>query len=166
MLSAVFTLLNVHTCDVKVTWSKSKHFRRMTHEAAFKTVFPAKKSTKRYSKHIVSVSMCYLRHLDGISYFKLSGNARTKELFQNKQTWTNWELLNISHVPRYIIDKKQYMYFQHSNSCACSAENEKLWRSHYHNWIGDMFSSVDRGWWLHPSVNSWRWAFICASNIS
>ena len=38
----------------------------MTHEAAFRTVFPAKKGTKRHSKHLISVSMCYLRHLDGI----------------------------------------------------------------------------------------------------
>ena len=39
---------------------------RMTHEAASRTVFPAKKGTKRHSKHLVSVSMCKPRHLDGI----------------------------------------------------------------------------------------------------
>ena len=60
VLSAIFTLLNVHTCDVKVTWSKSKRLWRMTHEATFRTVFPSKKGTKRHSKHLVS------RHLDGI----------------------------------------------------------------------------------------------------
>ena len=38
----------------------------MTHEAAIRTVFPAKKSTKRHKKHLVSVSTCYPRHLDGI----------------------------------------------------------------------------------------------------
>ena len=56
-----------HTCDVKVTWSKSKRLRRMTHEAAIRAVFPAKKGAKRHTKHLVSVSMCYPRHLDGIS---------------------------------------------------------------------------------------------------
>ena len=30
------------------------------------TVFPAKKGTKRHTMHLVSVSMCYPRHLDGI----------------------------------------------------------------------------------------------------
>ena len=40
--------------------------RRMTYQAAFRTVLPAKKGTKRHSKHLVSVSMCYLEHLDGI----------------------------------------------------------------------------------------------------
>ena len=34
----------------------------MTHEAAFRTVFPAKKGTKRHSKHLVSVSMRYLSY--------------------------------------------------------------------------------------------------------
>ena len=38
----------------------------MTHVFAFRTVFPAKKGTKRRSKHLISVSMCYLWHLDGI----------------------------------------------------------------------------------------------------
>ena len=38
----------------------------MTHEASFRTVFPAKKDTKRHTKHLVSGSMCYPRHLDGI----------------------------------------------------------------------------------------------------
>ena len=66
VLPAIFTLHNVHTCDVKVTWSKSKRLRRMTHEVSFRTVFPAKKSTKRHSRLFVSVSMRYLRHLDGI----------------------------------------------------------------------------------------------------
>ena len=50
----------------EVTWSKSKRLRRMTHEAALRTVFPAKKGAKRHTKHLVSVSMCYSRHLDGI----------------------------------------------------------------------------------------------------
>ena len=50
----------------KVTWSKSKRLRWMTHEAAFRTAFPAKKGAKRHTKHLVSVSMCYSRHLDGI----------------------------------------------------------------------------------------------------
>ena len=50
----------------QVTWSKSKRLWQMTHEAAFRTVFPAKKGTKRHSKHLISVSMSYLRHLDGI----------------------------------------------------------------------------------------------------
>ena len=61
------TLHHVHTCDVKVTWSKSKRLRRMTHEASFRTVFPAKKGTKRHSRLLVSVSMRYLRHLDDIT---------------------------------------------------------------------------------------------------
>ena len=38
----------------------------MTHEAAFKTVFRAKKGTKRRSRHLVSVLMCYLRYFDRI----------------------------------------------------------------------------------------------------
>ena len=38
----------------------------MTHEAKFRTVFPVKKGTKRRTKHLVSVLMCCLRHLDGI----------------------------------------------------------------------------------------------------
>ena len=38
----------------------------MTHEAAFRTVFPAKKGTKRHTKQLVPVSMCYPRYLDGI----------------------------------------------------------------------------------------------------
>ena len=38
----------------------------MPHEAEFRTVFPAKKRTKRHTKHLVSVSMCHPRHLDGI----------------------------------------------------------------------------------------------------
>ena len=32
----------------------------------FRTVFQAKKGTKRHSKHLVSVSMYYLRHFIGI----------------------------------------------------------------------------------------------------
>ena len=68
-----FTRITIrHICSMytrekyNVTWSKSKLLRRMTHEAAFRRVFPAKKGTKRHSKHIVSVSMRYPRHLDGI----------------------------------------------------------------------------------------------------
>ena len=64
--SAIFTLLNVYTCDVKVTWSQSKFWEQMTHEAVFRTVFPATIGTKRHSKHLVSISRCYLWHLDGI----------------------------------------------------------------------------------------------------
>ena len=46
VLPAIFTLHNVDKCEVKVTWSKSKRLRRMTHEASFRTVFPAKKRHK------------------------------------------------------------------------------------------------------------------------
>ena len=38
----------------------------MTHKAAFRTVFLAKKGTKRRTKHLVSVLMRCLRNLDGI----------------------------------------------------------------------------------------------------
>ena len=42
----------------------------MTHEAKFRTIFPAKKGdkkgTKRRTKYLVSVLMRCLRHLDGI----------------------------------------------------------------------------------------------------
>ena len=38
----------------------------MTHEAAFRTVFRAKKGTKKHSKYLISVSLCYLRYLDVI----------------------------------------------------------------------------------------------------
>ena len=45
---------------------KIEAFMAMTHEAAIRTVFQAKKGTKMRSKHLIYVSMCYLRHLDGI----------------------------------------------------------------------------------------------------
>ena len=54
---------------IRVTWrshDQNVRLRRMTCEAAFTKVFPAKKGTKRHTKHLVSVSMSYPRHLDGI----------------------------------------------------------------------------------------------------
>ena len=44
----------------------------MTRKAAFRTVFPARKGTERHTKHLVSVSMCYPRHLDGIPLKKMT----------------------------------------------------------------------------------------------
>ena len=38
----------------------------MNYQAGFRTVFPAKKGTKRHSKQLAYVSMSYLGHLDGI----------------------------------------------------------------------------------------------------
>ena len=38
----------------------------MIQEAAIRIVLPAKKGTERHTKHLVSISVCYLGHLDGI----------------------------------------------------------------------------------------------------
>ena len=46
---------------------KIEAFSAMTHEAAFRDSFPVKKGTKRHTKHLVSVSMCYPRHLNGVN---------------------------------------------------------------------------------------------------
>ena len=64
-----FTRSTIHHIYIRVTWrshDQNVRLRRMTREAAFTKVFPAKKGTKRHTKHLVSVSMSYPRHLDGI----------------------------------------------------------------------------------------------------
>ena len=50
----------------QVTWSNSKRLRPMIYWAALRTVFRAKKWSKKHSKFLISVSLCYLRYLDGI----------------------------------------------------------------------------------------------------
>ena len=58
VLSAIFTLLNVHTFDVYGHMIKIEALWRVTREAAFTTLFLAKKGTKGHSKYLVPVSMC------------------------------------------------------------------------------------------------------------
>ena len=72
----------------------------MTHEAAITTVFWAKKATKRLSKYPVSVSVCYLRHLDSIPKmwpFKLSIT-----LFEKMSQIGNQYICSSTHNPTHM----------------------------------------------------------------
>lgn len=66
------------------------------------------------------------------SDLKLSSNVRTKGTNSEKKRQTHQEHLKLvlSHYTALI---KNNMYFQHTNSCACSTEREHPWRPHNHN---------------------------------
>ena len=66
------TVRHILFCEVyrRVTYRSydqiSKRLWRMNREVATRTVFRAEIGTRRCSKYLLSVSMCYLRHLDSI----------------------------------------------------------------------------------------------------
>ena len=68
----------MYTCDVQGHMIK---IEALTADV-IRTVFPAKKSTKRHKKHLVSVSTCYPMHLDGIPKKWLSSR---RLLFKNNE---------------------------------------------------------------------------------
>ena len=85
---------------------------------------PAKKDTKRHTKHLVSVSMCYPRHLDGIpKKWPFSCQSPIYDLLL-KSNWFDWRRVDqfnsetdcMNKIPNLMDSPEQFANVSHSTS--------------------------------------------------
>ena len=128
----------------------------MTHETSFRTFFPAKKDTKRHTKHLVSGSMCYPRHLDGIPKkwpFSCQSPINDLLLKSNCFDWRRVDQFNIetdcmNKIPNLMDSPEQFANVLHSAFIFREAFLTVSWSSWYQpTWVKSVV-------WLSNEISS------------